>query len=88
MNKIKKLIAKGIEWASENNFREFAVVCEICAVIFTIWALCSEYCFFWQEILFLFILPLAVWIGEKIFVFLVALLLTASDLFRRKTENR
>ena len=50
MKKIKKTIKNTMVWATESDFRLFAVVCEVCAVFFTVWACCSEVCFFWQEI--------------------------------------
>ena len=53
MKKIKKTIKNTMAWATESDFRLFAVVCEVCAVFFTVWACCSEVCFFWQEIVFL-----------------------------------
>lgn len=87
MKEIKKTIKNAMAWATESDFRLFAVVCEVCAVIFTVWACCSEVCIFWQEIIFLYALPFAVWAGEKVFVFLLALLMTAVELFDQKTEK-
>ena len=74
---------KMIKWIFENDFRIFAVVCEVCAVIFTVWACCCEKCFFRHEIAFLFALPFLVWAGEKLFVFLLALGMTIADLFEK-----
>ena len=85
--KIKKTIKNTMAWATESDFRLFAVICEVCAVFFTVWACCSEVCFFWQEIVFLYALPFAVWAGEKVLVFLLALLMTAVELFEQKTEK-
>lgn len=87
MKKIKKTIKNTVAWATESDFRLFAVICEVCAVFFTVWACCSEVCFFWQEIVFLYALPFAVWAGEKVLVFLLALLMTAVELFEQKTEK-
>ena len=56
MKKIKKTIKNTMVWATESDFRLFAVVCEVCAVFFTVWACCSEVCFFWQEIVFLYVI--------------------------------
>jgi hypothetical protein len=70
MKKIKKMIKNTMAWATESDFRLFAVICEVCAVFFTVWACCSEVCFFWQEIVFLYALPFAVWAGEKVLVFM------------------
>ena len=75
MKKIKKTIKNTMAWAT------------VCAVFFTVWACCSEVCFFWQEIVFLYALPFAVWAGEKVLVFLLALLMTAVELFEQKTEK-
>ena len=81
MKKIKKTIKNTMAWATESDFRLFAVICEVCAVFFTVWACCSE------EIVFLYALPFAVWAGEKVLVFLLALLMTAVELFEQKTEK-
>ncbi len=87
MKKIEKMIKNAMAWVTESDFRLFAVVCEVCAVVFTVWACCSEVSFFWQEIVFLYALPFAVWAGEKVLVFLLALLMTAVELFEQKMEK-
>ena len=49
MKKIKKTIKNTMAWATESDFRLFAVICEVCAVFFTVWAgdcffVCSSVC--------------------------------------------
>lgn len=68
------------------DFRLFAVVCEVCAVIFTVWVSCSEVCFSAGDC-FLYVLPFVARAGKKVLVFLPGLLMTVVELFERKTEK-
>lgn len=72
------------------NGKRFSPVCRrlrsLCRFFYGVGML-QRSLFFLAGDCFLYALPFAVWAGEKVLVFLLALLMTAVELFEQKTEK-